>query len=755
MTGQKRIRKLDETTINRIAAGEIIQRPSNAIKELIENSIDASATTIHLSFTNAGLKLISISDNGSGIHKDDLPLLCERFTTSKLSCFDDLKSLNTYGFRGEALASISHIAHLSVSTKTKDSNLAYKAAYLDGKMIPNSLKPTAGNIGTTITIEDLFYNQQNRKKAFKNVNEEYSRILDVIQKYSIHNSHIKFTCKKHGSNHLDLNTIPSNTIDAITRIYGSNLAKQLIELSHSSSILHYKLHACFSVPNAVCKRKAVLLFINQRLVDCISLKKSIDQLYTKYLSKQAHYIIYISLEIEPHLIDVNVHPTKSQVHFLKEDLIVMEICNVIEEKLKDHSGSRSFPVQTVFGASSISIIKPDKSFNNNMGISSQSQQSQSSQNSSKPHLLVRTDSRTRTLDSFVDKNIAHLNVNKKQRIELIHELKTSDINADVIDTQINDIEDNTLIVCPGERISGSVEQTIEDYHEQSSSADTTLNSMKPSDVLDIKHYDAENIDSSVSTVVDTVVEIEVPKQWIDIHLTSVLELIGEISAQEHKGLTEIFHEHTFVGYYNEQLALIQHQTNLLLVNYVDISQQFFYQTILKGVSNFGLIEMTPVCVKECVIIMLDTQDGLYDEERMAGKDEMAQEVMELLIEKSAMLLEYFSIRIDSNGYLTGLPVLLTDYIPNMVKLPEFILRLATHVNWQEEKPCFEAVSTELSIFYQFQNIPQLDLVRYEYEVNHMLFPALRNVIGLGKWVEDGVVRNLASLHDLYKIFERC
>ena len=200
------IRKLDELVVNRyynhrhyhwsiiinivfrIAAGEVVQRPSAAIKEMMENSLDAGSTSIVITVKGGGMQLLQIQDNGHGIRKDDLGIVCERFTTSKLSTFEDLKKINTYGFRGEALASITHVAHVTILTRTADSQCAYKSKYLDGKPVPMkpgenaNPKPCAGVVGTTITVEDLFYNLPTRKQAFKNPNEQYQRILDVVTK---------------------------------------------------------------------------------------------------------------------------------------------------------------------------------------------------------------------------------------------------------------------------------------------------------------------------------------------------------------------------------------------------------------------------------------------------------------------------------------------------------------------------------------------------------------------------------------------
>ncbi len=299
----------------RIAAGEVVQRPSAAIKEMLENSLDAGASSISIVAKHGGLQMLQIQDNGHGIRKDDLPIACERFTTSKLVTFEDLSTISTFGFRGEALASITHVAHVSILTKTADSVCAYRAKYLDGKLFPlrpgdtADVKACAGVNGTTILVEDLFYNMPTRRDAFKNPNEEYQRILDVIMKYSVRfgDDHISFSCKKHGQNIPDFHTpINSSTLENIKIAYGSQLSQNLIDFSmnigsqeSSADKVHSSLRVSIKgkVSNAdySSKKGIYIFFINNRLVECNSIRKTVDMVYGEILPKHSHPFVYLSL----------------------------------------------------------------------------------------------------------------------------------------------------------------------------------------------------------------------------------------------------------------------------------------------------------------------------------------------------------------------------------------------------------------------------------------------------------------------------
>jgi DNA mismatch repair protein MLH1 len=368
------IHKLDEITINRIAAGEIIQRPSGVVKELIENSIDAGSTAIIVTSSGGGMDTLQIQDNGCGIYKSDMEIVCERFTTSKISTFDDLKTVTTFGFRGEALASISHVSRVTISSKTKNEQCAYKAKYCDGKMVPFKqgeniqLKACAGNIGTTILVEDLFYNMLNRRLAFSNHNDEHQRVVDVVVKYAVHygDKHISFTCKKPKSQspdfHLSANTSIS-TLHAIQIAYGAALAKELLLLSDFSTsdtissrydctlqttkadVLNYTVHGYLSNSNFSKKKGIFILFINNRLVESQNIKKLIESVYNEFLPKNTYPFVYLSICLPPEHVDVNVHPTKKEVHFLHEEELLECLLSRTQALLRNSNDSRVFYLQ--------------------------------------------------------------------------------------------------------------------------------------------------------------------------------------------------------------------------------------------------------------------------------------------------------------------------------------------------------------------------------------------------------------------------
>lgn len=288
--------------------------------------------------------------------------MCERFTTSKLKAFEDLTSIGTYGFRGEALASISYIAHLTVTTKTKGESCAWRAKYEGGKLAPAKPgqsadpKPTAGRQGTQITVEDLFYNIPTRRKAFRSASEEYNKILDMVGRYAVHCQGVAFSCKKHGesSTSLAINET-AGTVDRIRQIHGAPVANELIEFRAEDKRFGFTAEGWTTNANYHVKKTTILLFINHRCVESTNIRKAVEQTYSTFLPKGGHPFTYLSLEIDPARVDVNVHPTKREVNFLNEDEIIELICNEIRSKLAAVDTSRTFMTQTLLPGARIPV----------------------------------------------------------------------------------------------------------------------------------------------------------------------------------------------------------------------------------------------------------------------------------------------------------------------------------------------------------------------------------------------------------------
>jgi DNA mismatch repair protein MLH1 len=288
--------------INRIAAGEVVVRPSAALKELLENSIDAGSQNITVGCREGGLQTMQIQDDGHGIKVEDYPILCERFTTSKIEKYQDLKHVASFGFRGEALASISFVGKLEITSRTADQDVAYKGYFENGILVPSigdgSAAPIecAGHIGTLIKANDLFYNNTARKKCL-NKKEEFMHIIEVVMNYATHFCKVNFILKALESNNIAVSTVTiskanrtENEIrkESIRRLYGGVKEHDLFDIQHAFSCFNIQINAVCTKANSrsnTIKRNTMILFINNRLVKCEPIKKAIDAAYNPYLPK--------------------------------------------------------------------------------------------------------------------------------------------------------------------------------------------------------------------------------------------------------------------------------------------------------------------------------------------------------------------------------------------------------------------------------------------------------------------------------------
>lgn len=649
-----------------------------------------------------------------------MAILCERFTTSKLKQFEDLTSIGTYGFRGEALASISHIAHLTVTTRTKDSNCAFRAHYDSGRLIPakpgqgSDPKPIAGRPGTQITVEDLFYNVPTRRRAFRSASEEYNKILDVVGRYAIHCDGVAFSCKKHGEASTTISTqMASSTVDRIRQIYGSGVANELIDFQSADPRWGFTAQGWTTNANYHVKKTTFLLFINHRSVESTVIRKAIEQTYSTFLPKGGHPFTYLNLEIEPQRLDVNVHPTKREVNFLNEDEIVEKICTDIRIKLADVDKSRNFMTQTLLPGAQAPLVA-------DMLDPVAFAAADKARTTSRPYEnnLVRTDNKLRKITTMLPPTTKPA---------------TAARDADAVPIA-----------------SGST---------------TALGSQD----VEYTHTDREPVICRLMTI---------------------KELRSSVRDSMHNALTEIFASHTFVGIVDERrrLAAIQSGVKLFLIDYAAISSAFFYQVGLTDFGNFGQIRFNPPLSLSSLLTIAATHEKATAPPNTSPEDDFeVEDVVEIvssqLISRREMLQEYFSISITPDGLLEGIPLLLKNYTPALSKLPQFLLRLGPHVDWTDEKECFDSFLQELARFYVPEQLPpspgpeqreseqqenrneaqgesitpeikqRRDAVRKM--VEDVLFPAFRSRLIATRELMGGAVLEVANLKGLYRVFERC
>lgn len=707
----RRIRALDPDVINKIAAGEIIVAPVHALKELIENAVDAGSTALEVLVKDGGLKLLQIADNGSGIDKEDLPILCERFTTSKLQKFEDLSSIATYGFRGEALASISHIAHLTVTTKTKDSNCAWRAHYDGGKLVPAKPgqtpdpKPVAGRNGTQITVEDLFYNVPTRRRAFRSASDEYNKIIDMVGRYAVHCSHVSFSCKKQGESSTSI-SVPAHAsvVDRIRQIYGGSVANELVEYSTSDDRWGFKADGYATNANYHIKKTTLLLFINHRCVESTNIRKAIEQTYAAFLPKNGHPFAYLSLEIDPRRVDVNVHPTKREVNFLNEDEIIQAICEHIRNKLAAVDQSRTFMTQTLLPGADWASTQ--KQADEDDAPSSTARASAKKTTRPYENNLVRTDTNLRKITSMF-------------------------APADGLPAATGESSTAAAATAPDAQPPEAIEYEIND-RQQNPCRLASVRELR-AEVRDDMHHELTEVFATHTFVgiVDERRRLAAIQGGIKLYLVDYGRACSEYFYQI--GLTDF-----------GNFGVIKFSPPLDLRAVLRIAAEHEKQKCSGGGEDDFDVE------------------------------EVVELVSEQLIERREMLLEYFSFEISPAGELISIPLLVKGYTPSMAKLPQFLLRLGPHVDWTEEKACFGSFLRELASFYAPEMLPpspgnpeeataeQVDdeelrarRKHVRWAVEHVFFPAFKARLVATNALMKGGVLEVANLKGLYRVFERC
>lgn len=812
MNNKHEIRILPRSVIDRIKAGEVIQRTASAIKELVENSLDAGATKIVVTLAHDCHSSISVSDNGCGIQPSCLKRAVQRHATSKLHVATDLDQLQSFGFRGEALASVVSAAkNVQITSRTPDNQVAHTQSFTakDTEQVATG-KPTpcARPEGTTIQISNLFFDMPIRRKL--RPADEYKAALQVVQHYSIEyaGAGVGMICQRRSNDskkgsQVDLNTCglvhrssnpakddkrwKENTTKTVaSSIYGSHLLPQLISIdseflapaynnkeSDSFVSADASLDDCRKLEAVVARKcpeemykwwglctkpasgltrpgsrgTSFFVFVNHRWIQWPLLKRRIDDLWARYGLKGTPFV-YLSFQVPPRFVDVNIHPTKKLVALLHEyellDTVLKRLQKVWEQE------ERSFPevIGTVPNASP-QIITPttNRQTSKRAVPSVPSNQDSSSKPSATSAKRVRT---------------------------------SSAVSRGAIEAFVQPSPSQSFLT-PG--------PTTHKPHCPLAQSNATEADLTQPGVFAILARKCQ-CRMIVSLETGLKMAVRLPTQaWIrrpsrvcmtPCSYTSVTQLRRRIESKRLSSKDQArLRNSSWVGVVSPHRSLIQCEDELVLLNHHECARQLFYQLALyqfgsgKETDNGGEVKNTRVAhlpghgLDVAQLIANGALQQLDSEDVSETDKALAEQATGCLWDHAEMLAEYFKIILSLDNeqstdrtaprrvMLLGLPILLEGYEPCAEGLPLFLLRLATEVSWTEEKPCFHDISRELGSFYAQLPTNTDQLIS---TVQHVIFPAVTSLLTPQQSLRDEANNGFATminLDSLYRVFERC
>lgn len=336
------IQRLSEKTAHKIAAGEVVQRPANVLKELLENSLDAGSTDITVNIEKGGLSLIEVQDNGEGIAKDDLPLAFEHHATSKLQSIEDLDHLHSYGFRGEALASVSACARVTITARTEDHPHAWQIQRPNTQA--DSIKAVARTPGTTVSVRDLFFNIPARRRFLKSERIEFQKLNDVFKRSAMANFHVAYTLQHNGRSvrKLPICHTDEEKLTRIGKLLGEEFSQHAQPISYQRDGL--SVSGWLGAANFHRQRADMQwLYVNGRPISDRGLSNAVRRAYqdVMYQGRQPAFVLYVL--IDPCEVDVNVHPSKEEVRFSDTRGIQNRLFSAVQEQISAPLGAVPMP----------------------------------------------------------------------------------------------------------------------------------------------------------------------------------------------------------------------------------------------------------------------------------------------------------------------------------------------------------------------------------------------------------------------------
>lgn len=666
--------------IDPLSAGASIPRPCAAVKELLENSIDARSTSIDISVRQGGLKLIKVKDNGIAIYTADLPLLCTPHATSKLQAYHQLTSLQTLGFRGDALASLSQLAHVLVRTMKVNANVMVEATYEKGKLLP-PLKFRAGDPGTTFIVEDLFYTIPTKKASFIPL-EEYKAIVDLVAKYSLRYPHCAFSCRNldsPGSSFpkADIRTHSSaSVVDNISTIFGDTIANQLILLSLDLEKEAIQLTVWTTNPTSSLSKASFILFVNGRLVHCDSLEHVVISAYSTFLSPDRFPFTLIHLRIKPDEVDVNVHPAKDTVIFLHEKAIANAVFHNLVNALKQHHVSR--PTRTL-------LINPDDSICTARAVSDMRPPS----NDGSPfEMSTRTQAtRDRIFPGTVAVDREEL-VDCKEGCQALaipapKEGNTSfGIACKSNDGTIQSKRDNSVLGCS----HGCITESLLDSGSQRQD--------RLCHPKEVKGLSNSLINDSVFEGLDAT--------------TSIAEMLSNVVSDHDKDLANVLSNHEFIATHESHMFL-WHKSKILAAEIRPVIMEILYQQALLQFGNFKTLELTKhQTLREHMQMFLESEMNIVCE---AANIEVLK-YSALFLREKKFLNELFGLSVCGstplNASLKTLPILCPGVLPNIEYLGCFLYRIATESDCLDGYSLLRIIPRALADWYGNHYLPILE-----------------------------------------------
>lgn len=357
------IHVLDEKTANKIAAGEVVERPSSVIKELTENALDAGATTVEIEIADGGSSYMRVSDNGSGMSEEDAKKSIIRHGTSKISSIEDIFSITSLGFRGEAVPSIAAVSELVMTTRMNDTDLAFRMVLSGGSV--KEEEHTGASVGTTMEVRNLFFNTPARKKFMKSERTESSKISDIITKLALTRPDVAFTFINNGRTVLQTGGT-GDDLETIAATYGAAVAKEVFPVTYENE--NFTIHGFVGKPSLLKSTRAwQTCIVNRRVIHNAVVFKAIENAYHAMLPKSGYPFALLYVETDPATIDVNVHPAKTEIKFADEQQMYRAVYHCIITALMSREKPEQIATPVNLSTRQIEKAVPAKEVENRQG----------------------------------------------------------------------------------------------------------------------------------------------------------------------------------------------------------------------------------------------------------------------------------------------------------------------------------------------------------------------------------------------------